>query len=205
MASQQFRDLEREIKRLRRELLPKAFDPTGLYPRSVQTRTRAFLILSHAAIEGYLEAEAKRIARRAETLWNNQGKISAPLAYLIGFSPEETRVLIPSPKRCPKLQLQDTVKKIFHEYYNLVGNNNGLKESNILPLFSKLGVEHAAYGSYLLPALNSLGKDRGDQAHLGAKLAVYLDPKSEWDRIGLVLKELEPFDSNLRAYLALVK
>src|SRR5688572_9480332 len=75
-----------QVAVLRRHLLPLKFDPLGQYRNAhqVQTRTRAFVILSHAEIEGYLEAWSKSIARQAEDLWNARSRISPPLGHLLG-------------------------------------------------------------------------------------------------------------------------
>jgi hypothetical protein len=59
--SRQLKNLEREISVLRDQFLPDVFDPLGVYPNPtrVQAHTRAFLVLSHAEIEAYLEDWAK--------------------------------------------------------------------------------------------------------------------------------------------------
>src|SRR5450756_2042674 len=60
--SKRWHDLEREVLLLRRHFLPSGFDALGQYhrPTQVQSRTRAFLVLSHAEVESYLEGLGQR-------------------------------------------------------------------------------------------------------------------------------------------------
>ena len=71
MPSRRWKALSRQLEELRRQFLPTAFDPLGNYPKPlrVQAQTRAFLVLSHAELESFLEEWAKDIAQAAEGLW----------------------------------------------------------------------------------------------------------------------------------------
>ncbi|RYD84466.1 MAG: hypothetical protein EOP84_05415 [Verrucomicrobiaceae bacterium] len=200
MASQEFRELEREARRFRKELLPKAFDPLGIYPRSVQTHTRAFLILSHAAVETYLEGRAKRIARRAEEVWKKDGKITRPMAFLVGYY--DGGIESPINRKCPDFQMTELAKDVFLKYYKIIKDNHGVKTDSVYAIFSRLGVNHVSFGTVLLPELDSFGTDRGGHAHHSAKAVEVLDPEIEWKRVERILTELEAFDSVILKYLS---
>ncbi|MCA9607412.1 MAG: hypothetical protein KC619_17520, partial [Myxococcales bacterium] len=85
--------LRREIDDLRKELLPDPFDPLGNYADpSVRTRTRGFLLLAHASVETFLEEWARDIAKKAEKVWNTDGRITRPLAFLLCTMTEQMAV-----------------------------------------------------------------------------------------------------------------
>ena len=54
--SSQYNRLKREIYQLRRDYLPRKFDPTGTYKARVHQLARSFRVHVHAEIEVYLEA-----------------------------------------------------------------------------------------------------------------------------------------------------
>lgn len=184
---------------LRRHFLPAAFDPLGSYANSirVQARTRAFLVLSHAEIEIYLEEWAKDIARTAETLWTTSKRVTTPLAFLLATVAD--RVGIPqtlqgSSKDSPQ-RLEDAATSLFEKYYKQIRDNHGIKEKNVLSLLAPLGVPATALGTTLLPDLDTLGTIRGKHAHGSARsVQSVLDPETEYNRIKDLLRELVVLD-----------
>jgi len=83
--SKRWKDLRQEIAALRKQFLPDPFHPLGQYADAarVQAHTRAFLVLSHAEIESYLEGWAKEIARAAERVWPAPGSEDTELGVLM--------------------------------------------------------------------------------------------------------------------------
>src|SRR5258708_12724498 len=102
--SKRWKDLRQEIAALRKQFLPDPFHPLGQYADAarVQAHTRAFLVLSHAEIESYLEGWAKEIARPAERVWLSSAKITAPLAFLLATLPKRIPLPAPIPAQIPK-------------------------------------------------------------------------------------------------------
>jgi hypothetical protein len=203
-ASKRWRGLSREIARLREHFLPDPFNRLGVYPNAnrVRAHTRAFVVLSHAEIECYLEDWAKEIARSAEDVWASSGKITEPLAFLFAMLTDRLEVL---PKAGGALgkdsleTLREASKKLFPRYYRRIKENNGIREKNVLALFGPLGVSTAGLGSTLLPNLDSLGTLRGTYAHESAKaVPTAPDPETEFARVGTVLNELVPLDESLQ-------
>src|SRR5262245_43213452 len=94
--SKRLRSLTREIETLRAQFLPDPFDPLGQYAdaQRVQAYTRAFLVLSHAEVESYLEEWAKEIARASEVIWTTSARMTTPLAFLLATLGE--RVAMPN-------------------------------------------------------------------------------------------------------------
>jgi hypothetical protein len=202
--SKRWKDLERETRRLRNQFLPEPFEPLGVYPNSarVQAHTRAFLVLSHAEIESYLEGWAKEIARAAETLWTSSNKVTKPLAYLLATLAERIE---PKTKDSPQ-KLADASVRLFQKYYKVIKDNNGVKEANVLALFAPLGIPASALGATLLPSLDSLGSLRGSHAHESAKaVASVLDPETEFKRVTDLVTELGSLDDWLRKYKTIIR
>jgi hypothetical protein len=191
---------------LRNHFLPDPFNPLGIYSDAtrVQAHTRAFLVLSHAEVESYLEEWAKEIARTCEVLWNLSSKISGPLTFLLATLSE--RIEIPTTLASPKSKdspqrLADASVKLFQKYYKQIKDNNGIREKNVLALFSPLGVPAAALGPTLLPNLDSFGALRGQHAHQSAKaVQAALDPEIEHKRVTALVNDLQVLDEWLMSY-----
>jgi hypothetical protein len=209
--SKRWRDLERETGKLRKHFLPDPFDPLGTYANAtrIQAHARAFVVLSHAEVESYLEGWAKEIARASENVWASSGKITKPLAFLLATLAErmEVPVTLAGPKAKDSAQrLADVSVKLYQKYYKLIKDNNGIKEKNVLALFGPLGIPAAALGSTLLPNLDSLGSIRGTHAHESAKaVPSILDPETEYKRVVALVKELEILDDWLAKYKSAIR
>jgi hypothetical protein len=199
-----WKGLKREVEELRQQLLPDPFDPTGNYPQPalVQLKTRAFLILSHGAIETFLEEWARDLARACEEVWKTSARVTPPMAFMLGVLIDRLplAVIKPGAKDCHG-RFADAVTRMFPEYYKRINDNNGVKETNFLQLFDALGVPAAALSPTLLPNLTELGKARGDQAHHSMKsVPNIVDPETEYLRVSIVLVDLEAFEQWLIAY-----
>lgn len=203
--SRRLAELETQIAVLRVRFLPDPFDPLGQYadPDRVQDFSRAFLVLSHAEVESYIEGWAKNIASATEKVWKRSSRAAPPLAFLLASIGERIKRVETlgagggdSPQR-----LQALVTKVFQTYYKRIKDNNGIKEKNVLRLFDPLGVPAVAYASTLLPALESLGSRRGQHAH-GSVAAVQspLDPETELKRVEGVIADFGQLDTWLTAY-----
>ena len=205
--SRRWKLLKLQIDNLRKQFLPNPFNPLGQYPngRRVQAYTRAFLVLSHAEIETYLEDWAKDLARASEKAWTSPRKrVTMPMAFLltsVAKRIEIPRTLSgPGSKDCPR-QLAEVSVKLFQEFYRRVNDNNGIKERNVLTLFGPLGVPASALGSTLLPNLDNFGALRGIHAHHSAKaVPSVLDPDVEYRRVTALVDEIGPLDEWLVLY-----
>lgn len=206
MPSKRWNVLRQQVEELREQFLPDTFDPLGLYvnAKRVQAQTRAFLVLTHAEIESFLEDWAKDIARASETIWRAKGKFTAPLVFLLCCLAERFELPVPpsgpTTKDTPQ-KLSDASVKLFQRYYKQIRDNNGIKEKNLLALFSPLGLPLSVIGSTLLPNLDNFGALRGTHAHQSAKAVVsVLDPETEYNRVTALLRELVSLDDWLTQY-----
>jgi hypothetical protein len=168
----------------------------------VQAQTRAFLVLSHAELESYLEEWAKEIGRAAQVVWNGSGRVSRPLAFLLSTFSER---LDPQSKDSPK-SLASASTKVFQRFYKRIKDNHGVKEANILTLFAPLGIPATAFGPALLAGLDTLGAMRGTHAHQSAKAVVsFLDPETEHKRVTGLIGDLLGPDQWLMKYRRTVR
>lgn len=197
-ASKRWNAMSKEIESLRAHFLPQPFDPIGIYPDGPRTQAnaRAFLVLSHAEVESYLEESAKDIARAAETVWKNAGRVTPPLAFLLAASVDRLAVPDAMAGQDAPYRLADLTRKALEKYYKQVKDNNGIKEKNLLALFVPLGLPLSAVGTTLLPNLDDFGSTRGTHAHHAASAVVTpLDPETEYKRVRTVLDDLKDLDS----------
>lgn len=198
--------MAREIGALRDQFLPNPFDPLGQYANAakVQAHTRAFLVLSHAEIESFLEAWAKDIARTSEGIWTTAARVTSPLAFLLSTHAE--RLSVPETLSGPNAsdsptRLATAIAKVFQKYYKILKDNNGVKEKNLLAIFAPLGMPASATGATLLPNLDAFGATRGTHAHQSAKaVQTQMDPEIEYKRVMNLLRDLEDLDRWLVDY-----
>ena len=131
--SRRWNGLRREIDALRAVFLPTSFHPLGEYPdsRRVQAHTRAFLVLSHAEIESYLESWAKEITRSCESVWKAANRVTKPLAFLlvsISERIEAGQTLSETKGKDMPTRLEESARRLFEKHYTQVKNNHGIKE-----------------------------------------------------------------------------
>jgi hypothetical protein len=204
--SKHWSTLQHQVGILRDQFLPDPFDPLGSYtdPQRVQAYTRAFLVLSHAEIETYLEESAKQVAKAAERVWKSSKRVTSPLAFLMSMSGKpvpQTTSLTPKNAKDSHQRFEAVVVTVFPAYYKRVNDNNGIKEHSVLKLFDPLGVPAAAFASTLLPDLSTLGALRGEHAHYSAKaVPSVLDPEVEYKRVAQVVADLRGLDQWLMNY-----
>jgi hypothetical protein len=203
--------LRREIGLLRTQFLPEPFDPLGTYVQDarVQAHTRAFLVLSHAELESFLEEWAREIAKACEKVWAKSSRIPAPMAFLLSWNSErlvlEDTLSAPGAKDSHAI-FADVITRLFARYYKSIKDNNGIKERNVLAMFGPIGVPVTAFPPTLLPNLDALGSIRGTHAHHSGKaVRSVLDPETEYKRLDSILNDLQAFDQWLVTYKSKIR
>lgn len=192
--------MRQQVEELRAEFLPDPFPTAGtdIGDPSVQWHTKAFVVFGHAEVEAYLEDRAKAIVKAAEAVWLKSAKFTPPLVFMLCCFGE--RLVPPKVSTGPKAQdipaqLSDRALKLFLHYHQQIKDNHGVKEKNVLELFSPLGLPLSVLGSTLLPDLDFFGAIRGTHAHQSAKAVVSVpDPETEYKRVKHLLQELIALD-----------
>ncbi|CAB3715681.1 hypothetical protein LMG24238_04495 [Paraburkholderia sediminicola] len=201
-------DLETEIEKIRQVFLPAAFDPGGTYPDQLQvhTHTRAFLLLSHAEIEHFLEAWAKAIARAAEDTWKLHGKFYKPTAFIAAAHSDRVPVsekVSGTSKGDFESIFRQNLSAAFSYFYKIIKENNGIKEHNFAKMFTPIGLSISDLSGTLLTRLDALGEKRGAEAHnSGKSVLVLLDPETEYKSVKELVTDLELLDGYLDTYRA---
>lgn len=204
--SNRWASLRREIELLRKQFLPARFNPLGVYGKgtAVQAQTRAFIVLSHAEIEAYLEGWAKELLGTSERIWTRSGRVALPLGFLLSWNADRltfSELLSTPGARDSHQNLGALVTRLFQAYYERIKANHGLKERNVLALFGPLGIPGSAFPPTLLPGLDSLGARRGLHAHQSrTSVRTVLDPETEYTRIVQVIQDLQVFDRWLTGF-----
>ena len=214
--SSRWKALQLEVENLRLHFLPDPFDPVADYSASDRTQslTRAFLVLCHAEVETYLEDCANDLLGACDKVWRKSKRIPSPLAFALalycvrsgsekrgGNKRGEKQISVPdkadakwtvdAPDALDR-QLQSTLT----DMHSRVKRNHGVKEANVLSLFYPLGTPFSAFGSTLLPNLNSFGALRGEHAHKSQRaVRSALDPETEYKRVVNLVEDLKSLDS----------
>jgi hypothetical protein len=191
--------LKEQIARLRRDLLPAAFEPTGNYSDTQNTRTIAFRVLAHAEIEAFVEDRVEEAAAAALRGWAKSGISRRCLLALLAFSARDgegppSSLAAPQPSKVKewpeKLELNERIRRIGATFFALIKRNHGIKEENLLALLLPIGVGASSLDPVWVADMTSFGELRGEAAHksLAGRTVQQPDPKAELERVeGLVL------------------
>lgn len=186
MPSIRYNAMSRRITELRNSLLPRPFDPTGLYSDRVYERTRAFRVLAHAEFESYIEDRVIDVVSRASATFAGQGAIRPSLLALIGHYehgwPRPTSILTPPQKQAPSLQ--DRIAKARTDFTSHIRTkNHGIKEKNLLYLLFTVGVIESEINAIWLQSVEDWATLRGDSAHKTGKVQQQPDPAKEYRKV----------------------
>lgn len=131
---------------------------------------RAYILLSHAEIEGFLENIAKFYIDSSVAKFKADGLVNKILYWFTLSSSNElnnknthnaeSRNYLSDPSQFIELTLEN--------YKNIVNSNHGIKRKNLLSLFSPLGISQTILNSELITYVESIGSTRGIFAHYGA-------------------------------------
>lgn len=199
-ASQRYKTLEKGISRLRRNWLPRTFDPTGSYSERAHDRVIVFRIFAHAEVEQYLEDRVREVALEHQRRWKSTQKPSRVILGLIGYYSGDRKVV--SGASSTGLQnLQDIsyyVDKGMNELVHQIRSNNGVKEDDILTLLTRVGILAGDLDQTWLNLMNSWGAERGDFVHRSPSLTSRTpDPAAEYATIKDILFGLKSIDIKL--------
>jgi hypothetical protein len=202
-----YRDLHKQLTRLKERLLPITFDPMGQYSDRMLTRAIAYRVLAHAEFESYFEDRVKSIATTALTNFKTSGKHSQVLTALVAFSgrlmdPPPPSIEPPQPNQNgvweERLLLKKKIDLAANSFFHIINTNNGIKEENILNLLVPVGYPVKTLDPVWLSQMNSFGKLRGKAAHQSCVFIVHNpDPKTEFNTVMELLKGLRAVDDEL--------
>lgn len=203
-ASHEFQQLDGNIKRLRRSLLPKSFNILGTYQQRSLDRALAFRVLSHAEFEHYLEERARTIAMTAVERWRNSKEIGTVLLCLVAFTESHEKIpdtLAPdqenrAQKWQERLRLDARVNRAHSQYIGRLKKNHGIKEINVLQILLPIGLSSASLDPLWVAEMNSFGESRGSAAHTSI-VNHMINPRDELQTVTHLLQGLRDLDQKL--------
>ncbi|BCW53643.1 hypothetical protein StoSoilB19_10170 [Arthrobacter sp. StoSoilB19] len=164
-----------------------------------------FRILAHAEVEHYIEDRVKEVALLHKKRWDADQKASRVVIGLIGYYSGERKVVAASSKKGSALDnVQDIdfyIEKGMAELSHQLSSNNGVKEADILPLFTRVGILADDLEQTWLNHMSSWGSERGDFVHRSPSLTLRnLDPSTELKAVQEVLTGLKAVDLKLSSF-----
>jgi hypothetical protein len=199
----EYQTLVESIADLKTHLMDFARSSTKPYSNGDLLKCQAFVVFSHAEMQVYWEAVARRILHEAEIRWTTATTIDRVIGTLVAFRRPE-RVSIPGNPISP--HDGGDFRKIVHEairaHSKVIGANNGIKRSNIANLLIPLGIFQEDFVETMLIELDQAGMRRGDMVHKSSKVSVRTirDPFADEMRdVDDLVAEIAIFDTKLEA------
>jgi hypothetical protein len=199
-------ELLREINRLRKILPPDSAN--GRYSALQNDRIRAFIVLSHAAIEDFLERLARHAAdqlHRREIDGRSVRRASASLMYALGRhhgvggsreskgSPDFVHAALTTRLESARKWIDASAKR-----------NNGIQEEYLEELFSCFGF-YKSIEAPLIADLTTLAVWRGQAAHLSALgIRTQLTPSQVREHVLRIVGSSRPRSSGLHRLVEIV-
>lgn len=168
MPTQRFNQLKRRIDKLDRLFLPVR-SPVGSYTADEYDQVRAFIVLSHAEVEEYIEGMCLDILQKAEARWLKSDTAGACVAALMLYNDKQSKPPKSLALQAPKDTVDEIVKSAFKKHRDFAGrDNHGVKEANLLRLLLPIGFKESDFDTVWLGVMNSFGANRGMVAHRSA-------------------------------------
>lgn len=201
--SLRFRQLTKELNRLKKQFLPRKFSEINEYSERQLALTFAYRVFAHAEIESYLEDRVWDTVQTAKNIWDNQGKASGVLLCVIAFSgqemeaPPDTLTPLKGKKNLPedKLKITKKIDIAIRCFKSVIDQNHGIKETNLLKLLLPIGIDSDDLDKVWLLNMDTFGEERGEIAHSsGIKTKKTPNPADELERVKQIIQELEKVD-----------
>jgi hypothetical protein len=201
--SLRFRQLLKELNRLKKQFLPRKFSEINDYYERQLALTLAYRVFAHAEIESYLEDRVWDTVLAAKNIWDNQGKASRVLLCVIAFSgqemeaPPDTITPLKGNKNVSleKLKISKKIDLAIRCFKSVIDQNHGIKETNLLKLLLPIGIDSDDLDQAWLANMNTFGEERGEIAHSSAiKTKQTPNPADELKRVKQIIEELERVD-----------
>ena len=201
--SLRFRQLTKELNRLKKQFLPRKFSEINEYSERQLALIFAYRVFAHAEIESYLEDRVWDTVQTAKNIWDNQGKASGVLLCVIAFSgqemenPPDTITPLKGNKNVSldKLKITKKIDIVIRCFKSVIDQNHGIKETNLLKLLLPIGIDSDDLDKVWLANMNTFGEERGEIAHSsGIKTKKTPNPADELERVKQIIQELEKVD-----------
>jgi hypothetical protein len=187
--SVRYSDLAIRLNELKKRFLPLVPSSSGVYRDRQIDKARAYRVLSHSEIEGFLEDRAEEVVTKAVSQWKTNGTVSVTLLCLGTFLAPHTL-----DKNC---DLRNRIEFALSQYLKRLKANNGVREHNVTDILFPLGIQARDIDPLWLVAIDDFGKSRGDTAHNPKKTQNSINPVDEEKTVQTILAGLHDIDLKL--------
>lgn len=221
--SEQFKALQKRLRTLKENLLPKQFSSTGDYTERQIDRAIGYRLLVHAEIEGYLESISLSIISDAIRDWQRHRKptrilLSFLACYHSGWNTNDSSTEYTQSDKNRLSNLAQNREKIFDrdsytvediiqnaqkQYRNILKNNHGIKKENLKNLLTPTGININELDHIWITTLDEFGTLRGEVAHSSrSAIQLAINPEEEYRKVIAILDGLKDLDRKLSAIKA---
>lgn len=179
--SKAFIDLTSSIKRAKK--IGNRVPPYGSLKDVDDLKVRSLILLSHAAIEQYLEEFSLEIAKESLRLLQSNGVVNGPLLSLITFHKSAFARLFSGQGRHSvfKPALISVAVNAVDLHEKAINGNHGIKNKNQDSILLPIGVDTDLMDATLRGMLESFGNKRGGVAHSAGITTVHTRSDIEQD------------------------
>jgi hypothetical protein len=173
---QRYRELEQTLLKLEAHFVKRYLVPPpalGVNKREMMA-TSAYIVLAHAALEGFFEQLAEWILKRTVANWTNKKRLSRATACLL-------LATTPKPDHATKSTF-DQIRLALDEQKAAMSkairvDNHGISERHLRTILGPLGLDMAANPAHVT-ALMRLSSERGSKAHNAVGATVHITAAS---------------------------
>lgn len=160
-----YRLLIKSLKKAR--LITRGVNKLGCDTDLQHLKLQAYMLLSHAALEQYIEDLALDAARKARTRYTADGIITKTLLALISSKLVDDMTEKSKSKLSTDLasNVEEFSKEAFNRYLAVVKSNNGIVDRDQIKILVPIGVDPESVDVVLMNNLHGFGARRGDVAH----------------------------------------
>jgi hypothetical protein len=164
-------------------------------------KVRAYRLLAHAEVESYLEDRARDVVNNAFNKWRADRRPRAVLMSVMAFhlqqeglSAQKLREVLDGTRQ----HVADAVNSATRAYNKMLGDNNGIKEENVLRILLPLGIDAADIDPAWLTTIHDFGRTRGETAHTSFRTQQPPDPEGEFKVVSDIAAGLRKIDQMFR-------
>lgn len=211
--SEEFQRLANAISLLKAELLPADLERDDFavtYSQQssedlshLSTKAKAFIALSHAEIEEYIENRSTSIENNAINAWKRERKVGISLLSLMIFFPKrednETTGFssnLPNDKLIKRLieklehykYLDREIDNVNNLFRDKVDKNHGIQSIKLFSLLIPLGLKIDVFDELWIQEVESLANDRGQIVHKSRySISQPINPRDKFEQVYKIL------------------
>ncbi len=185
--------LNRQSSLIEKAFIDFSYDATGNYSKTQLLHAAAYILLTHAEIETYIEERVHELLRLADRRWKSGRKTSRTLMAVCTYFSGDMQL---AKKHSSNDLYGSVVTKAVKSADSRIGSNHGIREKNFIGLLQMVGYDIHTIDPLLVAELDVFGSIRGEHAHKSSRhhFAAKFDPYAIKQKVGNALTLLLVFD-----------